>query len=65
MKVQMERFVDYATGDQMDSKYVRIKPIDTDSIRHTFQDFSLDDDRYRIHPRDFVLPSPIDDTYEA
>ena len=64
MKVQMERFIDYATGDQLDSKYVRIKPIDADSIRHTFQDFSLDNDRYRIQARDLGLPNPIDDTYD-
>ena len=60
----MERFIDYATSEQMDSKYVRIKPIDTDSVRRTFQDFSLDDDRYRISPRDFEPSIPVDDTYE-
>ncbi len=64
MKVQMERFVEYAQGGQMDSKYVRIKPIDTRSIRHTFQDFSLDNDRYRIHPRHLEPSILIDDTYD-
>lgn len=64
LKVLMERFIDYATSEQMDSKYVRIKPIDTDSVRRTFQDFSLDDDRYRISPRDFEPSIPVDDTYE-
>lgn len=65
MKVQIERFVDYATGDQLDSKYVRINPIDTDSIRHTFQDFSLDNDRYRRYSWGIELTDPIYDTYEA
>lgn len=64
MKVQMERFVEYAQGGQMDSKYVRIKPIDTSSIRDTFQDFSLDDDRYRISPRHLEPSVPMDDTYD-
>ena len=64
MKVLMERFIDYATNDQLDSKYVRIKPIDTASIRHTFQDFSLDDDRYRIFPRNLEPSVPIGDTYD-
>ena|GEM_PF-3836605 len=65
MKVLMERFIDYATGDQMDSHYIRIKPIDARSVRHTFHDFSLDDDRYRIHPR-YPGPSiPLLDSYDV
>lgn len=65
MKVLAERFVEYAQGGQMDSKYVRVKPLETRSVKHTFQDFSLNDDRYRIYPSGFDRSEPVPDTNEA
>jgi hypothetical protein len=48
MKVQIERFVDYVNSDQMDSHYVRVKPLPVDDFRRTFHGFDFDTDRYRI-----------------
>ena len=64
MKVLIERFVGYAEGGQMDSKYVRVKPLETRSLKHTFHDFSLNNDTYHIHRRDIEPHIPPPDTYD-